>query len=139
MAARTEPEYRASALAAYRFWRDLGFVVGAMMLGTATDRAVGGASHVTGATIASTGAWIAPLLASLSLAGSAAVFAWCYEEPDTKPGLRIDGQSSHTGHVCAAATRGVSMRGHRFSSASGRVGLASLDTARELQMHAAVA
>ena len=39
VASRAEPSWQACALGAYRFWRDLGYAVGAVLLGRSTDSA----------------------------------------------------------------------------------------------------
>lgn len=62
VAARAEPEWRASALGAYRFWRDMGYALGGLLLGSITD-------------VASGAAWVAPLLAAGAVLATAAIFA----------------------------------------------------------------
>ena len=62
VAERADPDWRASALGAYRFWRDAGYAVGGLVLGSITDVAQGAP-------------WVAPLLAAGVVLGTALVFA----------------------------------------------------------------
>ena len=62
VAERADPDWRASALGAYRFWRDAGYAVGGLVLGSITDVAQGVP-------------WVAPLLAAGVVLGTALVFA----------------------------------------------------------------
>ena len=57
---RVEPRDRAQAVGVYRFWRDAGFVVGALAAGAVADAAGSGAAIglVAGLT-AGSGAWVA--------------------------------------------------------------------------------
>lgn len=71
VAARANEEWRASALGAYRFWRDLGYAVGGLLLGSATDSLGGPVA--------------APLLAALALLLAALVFARAYTTPSSEP------------------------------------------------------
>ena len=69
--ARAEPSWRSAAAGTYRFWRDLGFAAGGLLLGQAVDGAQGAP-------------WVAPLLAAVAITSTAALFAWCY--PREPPG-----------------------------------------------------
>ena len=65
VAYRADPSWRASALGAYRFWRDAGYAIGAIILGGSAD-SVGGSL------------WLAPLLAAAALLIAAGIFAKVY-------------------------------------------------------------
>ena len=69
--ARAEPSWRSAAAGTYRFWRDLGFAVGGLLLGKAVDGAQGAP-------------WVAPLLAALAITSTAGLFASSY--PREPPG-----------------------------------------------------
>ena len=62
VSARADPEWRASTLGAYRFWRDIGYAVGGLCMGAITDVAAGAP-------------WVAPLVASAAVLATALVFA----------------------------------------------------------------
>lgn len=63
--ARADPSWRAAAAGTYRFWRDLGYAVGGLLLSFAVDGAEGAA-------------WVAPLLASLFVLCSCMIFGMAY-------------------------------------------------------------
>jgi len=62
---RAEPSWRSAAIGTYRFWRDLGYAVGGLLLGNAVDSAKGVP-------------WVAPLLASMFVVVTIVVFARVY-------------------------------------------------------------
>jgi hypothetical protein len=64
-AARSDPSWRASAIGTVRFWRDLGYAVGGVLLAQAVD-AAGGAI------------WVAAALGALLTLLAAALTAWAY-------------------------------------------------------------
>ena len=68
VASRSDPAVRASSLGAYRFWRDAGYAVGALLLGSMTDSAGM--------------LWVAPLLAAAALLVAAAIFASVFGHGD---------------------------------------------------------
>ena len=112
VAARTTPDRRATALSAYRFWRDLGFAAGAILLGHASDSA-GGAL------------WVAPCLAAVLLLVAAAVFASVY---------RRVGEHHSAGEVtfvASSACRTSALTSATRAAAGTRTALSSLDSARE--------
>lgn len=60
---QTRPEWRASALGVYRFWRDLGYAVGALLSGLIADAlGMGAAIHVVAALTLASGVWVAARL-----------------------------------------------------------------------------
>ena len=59
------PSWRASALGTVRFWRDLGYAVGGMLLGQAVDAASGAI-------------WVAAAIGALLTLLAAALTAWAY-------------------------------------------------------------
>ena len=64
-AARSDPSWRASAIGTVRFWRDLGYAVGGMLLGQAVDAASGAI-------------WVAAAIGALLTLLAAALTAWAY-------------------------------------------------------------
>lgn len=73
VASRADPDWRASALGAYRFWRDAGYAVGGMLLGSIADASA-------------TRPWATPLVATLALVLTAGLFFATFEEPTPPPG-----------------------------------------------------
>ena len=64
-AARTDASWRASAIGTVRFWRDLGYAVGGLLLGSAVDAASGAI-------------WVAAATGAVLILASAALLAWAY-------------------------------------------------------------
>ena len=64
-AARSDPSWRASAIGTVRFWRDLGYAVGGVLLGQAVDAASGAI-------------WVAAAIGALLTLLAAALTAWAY-------------------------------------------------------------
>ena len=112
VAARSDPSWRAAAMGTYRFWRDLGFAAGGLLLGGVAD-AAGGAP------------WAPPLLASCAVAATALVFARAYPcdvGVTTQPCLPAVGAGADRGTQmahCDGAGAGVGAR-----SAGGAAGSA---------------
>ena len=114
VAARARPEHRASAVATYRFWRDLGYSVGALLLGNAADGLSASGSS-------SSGDWSAPLLAALALVAAAAVFARYYVSSDAN----FPGETQRRAR-CRSESRGLAaFDGARFAR---EVQLSSIST-----------
>ncbi|MBI2467468.1 MAG: MFS transporter [Candidatus Rokubacteria bacterium] len=60
---QAQPEWRASALGVYRFWRDLGYAVGALLSGIVADLlGMVAAIHVVAALTLASGLWVAARL-----------------------------------------------------------------------------
>ena len=64
-AARSDPSWRASAIGTVRFWRDLGYAVGGVLLGQAVDAASGAI-------------WVAAAIGALLTLLAGAITAWAY-------------------------------------------------------------
>ena len=106
VASRAEPSWRACALGAYRFWRDLGYAVGAVLLGRSTDSAGS--------------PWAAPLLAAAALLLAAAVFARSFPSGETHPAGRGTSANGLSAQDSAAAAAHV---------AQAEIALADMDAA----------
>jgi MFS family permease len=104
-AARADPTRRASALGVYRFWRDLGYAFGALLLGGAADAA-------------DSLPWIAPLLAAAALSLAALLFAAAFHSHAPPIGHTLEGGHSD-GREATNSTRG---RGGRIKRPNGREG-----------------
>jgi MFS family permease len=86
VAERADPDWRASALGAYRFWRDAGYAVGGLVLGSITDVAQGAP-------------WVAPLLAAGVVLGTALVFARAVDSSVTPGRERAASTCTRNGQV----------------------------------------
>eukprot|EP00966_Prymnesium_polylepis_P211169 4890420-Prymnesium_polylepis.1 len=107
--ARAEPSWRSAAVGTYRFWRDLGYAVGGLLLGKAVD----GAHGIP---------WVAPALAALAMATAALLFAWVYPRErgaaareNARPvrTLAECGAELSEAEGCASSTRGEERSGAR--------------------------
>ena len=102
-AARSDPSWRASAIGTVRFWRDLGYAVGGVLLGQAVDAASGAI-------------WVAAAIGALLTLLAAALTAWAYPaqppptvcrtEPSASPALVTELSAA------PVATPGTAARGY---------------------------
>ena len=65
VAESADPSWRSSAVGSYRFWRDLGYAVGGLLLGYVTDQA---------------GTFVAVLVSAFLMVGVIVNFVYNYEE-----------------------------------------------------------